>query len=117
TILVVATSVLGSLTVLPALLSKLGDRVNKGRVPVLRTPAQRVGESRFWGAILGPVLRRPLVSAILAAGVLIALAVPALHLQTTVNSTQSYPRSLAVIKAYDKIQKAFPGDAIAAEVV
>jgi uncharacterized membrane protein YdfJ with MMPL/SSD domain len=34
-----------------------------------------------------------------------------------VNSTQSYPRSLAVIRAYDKIQEAFPGDAIAAEVV
>jgi uncharacterized membrane protein YdfJ with MMPL/SSD domain len=117
TILVVATAVLGSLTVLPALLSKLGDRVNRGRVPFVRGPDQRVGESRVWGAILGPVLRRPLVSAILAGGVLIALAVPALRMQTTVNSTQSYPRSLAVIKAYDKIQKAFPGDAIAAEVV
>ena len=117
TILVVATSVLGSLTVLPALLSKLGDRVNRGRVPFLRSPDHRVGESRFWGAILGPVLRRPLLSAILAAGLLIALAVPALRLQTTQGSTESLPRSLAVIKAYDKIQKAFPGDAIAAEVV
>src|SRR5438046_4534434 len=117
TMLVVAISVLGSLTVLPALLSKLGDRVNKGRVPFLRSPDQRVGESRFWGAIVGVVLRRPLVSGLLAAGVLIALAVPALHLKTTVNSTQSYPRSLAVIRAYDKIQKAFPGDAIAAQVV
>ncbi len=55
TILVVATSVVGSLTVLPALLSKLGDNVNKGGVPFLRRPDQRVGESRFWGAILGPV--------------------------------------------------------------
>ena len=117
TILVVATSVLGSLTVLPALLSKLGDRVNRGRVPFMRSPDQRVGESRLWGAILGPVLRRPVVSAILAAGVLIALAVPALRLQTTQGSTEALPRSLAVIKAYDKIQKAFPGEAVAAEVV
>jgi len=117
TILVVAISVLGSLTVLPALLSKLGDRVNKGRVPFVRTPDQRVGESRFWGAILAPVLRRPILSAALAAGVLIALAVPALRLQTTQGSTESYPRSLAVIRAYDKIQKAFPGDAVAAQVV
>src|SRR5215207_2665909 len=117
TMIVVATSVLGSLTVLPALLSKLGDRVNKGRVPFLRSPEQRVGESRFWSAIVGRVLRRPLVSGILAAGVLIALAVPALRLQTTQNSTESYPRSLAVIRAYDKIQKAFPGDAVAAQVV
>jgi uncharacterized membrane protein YdfJ with MMPL/SSD domain len=117
TMLVVAISVLGSLTVLPALLSKLGDRVNKGRVPFLRSPDQRVGESRFWGAIVERVLRQPLLFGLVAAGVLIALAVPALGLQTTQNSTESFPRSLAVIRAYDKIQKAFPGDAVAAEVV
>ena len=117
TILVVATSVLGSLTVLPALLSKLGDRVNRGHVPFLRKPGQRVGENRFWSAVLGPVLRRPLLSGALAAGFLILLAVPALRLQTSQNSTQSYPRSLAVIRAYDKIQQAFPGDALAAQVV
>ena len=117
TILVVATSVLGSLTVLPALLSKLGDRVNKGRVPFLRSPDERVGESRFWGAIVARVLRRPLLSGLLAAGFLIALAVPALRLQTTQNSIESYPRSLAVIRTYDKIQKAFPGDALAAQVL
>ena len=70
-----AISVVGSLTVLPALLSKLGDKVNKGRVPFLRSPDQRVGENHFWGAILGPVLRHPLISGLLAAGLLIALAV------------------------------------------
>jgi uncharacterized membrane protein YdfJ with MMPL/SSD domain len=117
TMLVVAISVLGSLTVLPALLSKLGDRVNKGRVPFLRSPDQRVGESRFWGAIVDRVLRRPLLWGLLAAGLLIALAVPALRLQTTQNSIESYPRSLAVIRTYDKIQKAFPGDALAAQVL
>jgi len=115
--IVVAISVLGSLTVLPALLSKLGDRVNKGRVPFLRSPDQRVGEGRFWGAIVDRVLRRPLLFGLLAAGVLIALAVPALRLQTTQNSIESYPRSLAVIRTYDKIQKAFPGDALAAQVL
>ena len=117
TILVVATSVVGSLTVLPALLSKLGDNVNKGRVPFLRHPDQRVGESRFWGAILGPVLRRPLVAAIAATAFLIALAVPALRLHTTVPGPDSYPPSLAVVKTYKKIQQAFPGEAIAAQVV
>jgi uncharacterized membrane protein YdfJ with MMPL/SSD domain len=117
TIIVVATSVIGSLTVLPAVLSKLGDRVNKGRVPFLKSPDQRVGESRFWSSVLGPVLRRPLLSAVLAAAFLVALAIPALRLETTQNSTESYPRSLAVIRAYDKIQEAFPGDAVAAQVV
>src|SRR5207248_7274165 len=64
-----------------------------------------------------PVLRRPLLSGVFAAGFLILLAVPALHLQTTQNSIESYPRSLAVIRTYDKIQKAFPGDALAAQVL
>jgi RND superfamily putative drug exporter len=117
TILVVAISVVGSLTVLPALLSRLGDKVNKGRVPFLRSPDQRVGENHFWSAILGPVLRHPLVSGLLAVGVLVALAIPAFRLQTNVNSTKSFPRSLAVIRTYDKIQKAFPGEALAAQVV
>jgi uncharacterized membrane protein YdfJ with MMPL/SSD domain len=117
TMLVVATSVVGSLTVLPALLSKLGDGVNRGRVPFLRRPDQRIGESRFWGAILGPVLRRPLVAAVIAGGVLVALAVPALRLHTTVTSPDALPRSLAVVKTYNKIQAAFPGEVLAAQVV
>src|SRR3954465_1560977 len=117
TILVVAVAVLGSLTVLPALLSKLGDRVNKGKVPGLRSPDERVGESRFWGAVIGPVLRRPFLWGGLAAVLLIAVALPAVRLHTTQGSTESYPRSLAPIKAYDKIQAAFPGDAVAAQVV
>jgi uncharacterized membrane protein YdfJ with MMPL/SSD domain len=117
TMIVVATAVLGSLTVLPALLSRLGDKVNKGRVPFLRRPEQRIGESRFWGAVVERVLRRPLLWGGLATGLLILLAVPALRLHTVQNSTDSYPRSLAAISAYDKIQKAFPGDAVAAQVV
>jgi uncharacterized membrane protein YdfJ with MMPL/SSD domain len=117
TILVVAVSVIGSLTVLPALLSKLGDRVNKGKVPGLRSPDERVGESRFWGAVIGPVLRRPFLWGGLAAALLIAIALPAVRLHTTQNSTESYPRSLAPIQAYDKIQAAFPGDAVAAQIV
>ena len=60
TIIVVAIAVLGSLTVLPAMLSKLGDRVNKGRVPFLTRPEERAArESRVWSAILDRVLRRP----------------------------------------------------------
>jgi uncharacterized membrane protein YdfJ with MMPL/SSD domain len=117
TMMVVAVSVLGSLTVLPALLSKLGDNVNKGRVPFLRRPDQRIGESRFWGAILTPVLRRPALWGSVAALVLIALAVPALRLHTTEASPDTYPTSLKVMKTYNRVQDAFPGEALAAEVV
>ncbi len=55
TMMVVGVAMIGSLTVLPAMLSKLGDRVEKGRIPFLhRLPPRRRGESRFWGAILDP---------------------------------------------------------------
>ena len=61
TIIVVAVAVLGSLTVLPALLSKLGDRVEKGRVPLVGRLKNRVGAAGVWSRILDRVLRRPLV--------------------------------------------------------
>ena len=74
TILVVGIAVLGSLTVLPAVLSKLGDKVEKGRVPIIgRMRHRNHGESRVWGWILDRVLRRPVVSLVVAGGILVAL--------------------------------------------
>ena len=69
TMIVVAVAMIGSLTVLPAVLSKLGDRVEKGRIPLLGRLRRPGGENRVWSAILTPVLRRPAVAAVLAAGV------------------------------------------------
>src|ERR687888_855141 len=77
TILVVAVAVLGSLTVLPALLSRLGDRGNKARLPLLHR-LQRPDGGRFWGWAVDRVLQRPVVAAALSAGLLVALALPAL---------------------------------------
>ncbi len=68
--LVVAIAMLGSLTVLPALLSRLGDRVDRGRVPLVGRLRRDDGEGRIWGAIVDRVLRRPLLSAVLAGGLL-----------------------------------------------
>jgi uncharacterized membrane protein YdfJ with MMPL/SSD domain len=82
TMMVVFVAMIGSVTVLPALLSKLGDRVEKGRIPFVHRLRSRTGESRVWGAILDRVLRRPLVSAITAGAVLVALAAPAFFLGT-----------------------------------
>ena len=90
TILVVAIAVLGSLTVLPAILSKLGDRVNKGRVPFMR-PERRTGEARAWGWVLDRVLTRPLVSIVVAGAVLVALAVPVLHIHTADSGVDGLP--------------------------
>ena len=116
TILVVAVAVLGSLTVLPALLSRLGDRVDAGRVPFSRR--RREGrEGRFWGAIVDRVLRHPVMSLVLAGGLLIALAIPALQLRTAEAGVESLPDSISVIDTYDRVQAAFPGTETPAVVV
>jgi uncharacterized membrane protein YdfJ with MMPL/SSD domain len=117
TILVVAIAVLGSLTVLPAVLSKLGDRVNKGRIPFLRRPEERAArEPRVWSAILSRVLRHPGISAALAAGLLLVLAIPVLNLKMAVPGIDSLPQDLAVIQTYNEIQEEFPGNQIPAQV-
>jgi RND superfamily putative drug exporter len=117
TILVVAVAVLGSLTVLPALLSRLGDKVERGRIPFVGRLRRDDGEGRFWGAIVDRVLRRPAISAAVAGAFMLALAAPALQLHLAAQGTESFPRSLEVIKVYDRMQGAFPGSALPANVV
>ncbi|MGH2714668.1 MAG: MMPL family transporter [Thermoleophilaceae bacterium] len=116
TIMVVAISVAGSLTVLPAVLSKLGDRVNKGRVPFLK-PEKRTGEPRAWSWLLDRVLKRPLVSLIAAGSVLVVLAIPVFHIHTADSGVDGLPRSLEVMQTYDRMQAAFPGEQFTADVV
>ena len=116
TIIVVAVAMIGSITVLPALLSKLGDRVEKGRVPLLGRLRSRNGESRVWAAILDRVLARPKTSAAVATAVLVILAVPAFSLKTGVPGTDSLPRDLAVMQTFDRIEAAFPGGPLPAVV-
>ncbi len=117
TVLVVAISLVGSLTVLPAVLSKLGDRVDRGRIPFLYRLRAKDGESRFWGVIVGEVLHRPLLWGGAAAAVLVALAIPAFGIHTVNSGAQGLPADLPVMKVYDRIQTAFPGGAGPAVVV
>jgi uncharacterized membrane protein YdfJ with MMPL/SSD domain len=107
TMMVVLVAMIGSLTVLPALLSKLGDRVEKGRVPFLHRLRSKDGEGRLWGAILDRVLRRPVVSAVAATAVLVALTVPALSLKTAATGTDDI--QIAEIEPLKKLDAAFPG--------
>jgi uncharacterized membrane protein YdfJ with MMPL/SSD domain len=117
TILVVAVAVLGSLTVLPATLSALGRRIEWLRVPFLGKLRHRNhGESRVWGWILDRVLARPVLSLVAAAGVLLVLAIPALQMHTINPGVAGLPRSLAIMKTYDRIQAAFPGGPLPAVV-
>jgi RND superfamily putative drug exporter len=117
TMLVVAVAVLGSLTVLPAVLSKLGDNVDRLRVPFVNRLRRDDGEGRIWGAVLDRVLRRPVISVAVAGGLLVALALPALRLHTADPGIDTYPQSLDVMKTYNRLQSAFPGTEIPANVV
>jgi uncharacterized membrane protein YdfJ with MMPL/SSD domain len=117
TMIVVAVAVLGSLTVLPAVLSKLGDNVDRLRVPFVHRLRRDDGEGRIWGAIVDRVLRRPLLSLVLAGGLLLAIAAPALTLHTAEPGIDTYPQSLDVMKTYNRLQPAFPGTEIPANVV
>src|SRR5215212_5459905 len=116
TIIVVAVAMLGSLTVLPALLSKLGDRVDRLRVPLVRR-RRSVRDGGAWGGIVDAVPRRPLLSASLAAGLLVALAIPALQLHMATPGPDTFPQKLAVVKTYDRMQQEFPGNALPANVI
>jgi uncharacterized membrane protein YdfJ with MMPL/SSD domain len=117
TILVVAVAVLGSLTVLPALLSKLGDKVMKGGVPFVAKRRERGGEARIWGAIVDRVLRHPGIAAVTAGGIVVALAIPAIGLHTSNPGLQGLPKGLPIVQTLDRMQAAFPGGAQPAHVV
>jgi uncharacterized membrane protein YdfJ with MMPL/SSD domain len=116
-ILVVAIAVLGSLTVLPALLSRLGDKVDRLHVPLVGRLRRNDGEGRIWSAIVAAVLRRPVLSAVLSGGLLVALAIPAFQLRMVQAGPDTFPQSLPAVQTYNRMQEAFPGTALAANVV
>ncbi len=117
TIIVVAIAVVGSLTVLPAVLAWLGDRVEKGRVPFLEKLRRRRSGQGIWSRVVDRVMRRPLLWAVVSAGLLVVCAIPAFKLHTATPGVETLPQDLGVIQTYNKIQKTFPGGPIPAQVV
>ncbi|MHB8532657.1 MAG: MMPL family transporter [Solirubrobacteraceae bacterium] len=137
--IVVLVTMLGSLTVLPALLGKLGDSVERGVLAVLaatllrvlaplgrprllrrlrrlrerRTLIQRLkgerGDSRAWQVVLRGALRRPAACALAASVALLAMAVPMIGIHTRLPSFTDLPKQLAIVKSYERIQHRFPG--------
>ncbi|QFZ73668.1 MMPL family transporter [Streptomyces fagopyri] len=128
-LMVVAVAMVGSVTVLPALLSLLGERVEKGRIPFLHREKRGTGGrrdnrapgqegSRFWGAVLRVVLVRPGLSLVVAAGVLLAIASPALGMKTQqLTLDKEFGDSLPIVGTYNRVNDAFPGGSEPAEVV
>jgi uncharacterized membrane protein YdfJ with MMPL/SSD domain len=116
TVTVVAIEMLVSLMVLPAVLAWLGDRVEKGRIPLTRR-RHVAGESGLWSSIVTRVMRRPLLAAGLATGVLVALAIPAFSMNMVQTGTDDIPKDLPVMHTYDRFTAAFPDKTNASEVV
>jgi uncharacterized membrane protein YdfJ with MMPL/SSD domain len=102
-------SVAAALTLLPALLSVLGDRVNALRLPVFGRAAERE-ESRFWSRAVGAVLRRPLISLALATAVLLVMALPVLGLRSGEAGVSTLPDRLAAKQGYLALNAEFPGE-------
>jgi uncharacterized membrane protein YdfJ with MMPL/SSD domain len=116
TILVVAIAMIASLTVLPALLAWLGDRIDKGRIPFLSRRDRSAGQSRFWSAVVYRVMRRPWLSIVLAGGALVALAVPALQMKVVTSGPDDLPQDLGLVKTYNHVRDVFPDKGVTASV-
>ncbi|WP_329544925.1 MMPL family transporter [Streptomyces sp. NBC_01356] len=125
-LMVVAVAMVGSVTVLPALLSLLGERVEKGRIPFLHRAKRRKngngrkgnGESRFWGAVLNVVLAKPGLALVVAAGALLAISAPALGMKTqNLTLDQEFGDSVPIVGTYNRVNEAFPGGSDPAVVV
>jgi uncharacterized membrane protein YdfJ with MMPL/SSD domain len=106
--MVVFVAMVGSLTVLPAILGRLGDKIEKGRVPFLhRLRRRKRGESRMWSAVLDRVLRRPVAAALISGGILVALALPTLQLHTAQTGIEGF--SSPAVAPFARVIDAFPG--------
>jgi uncharacterized membrane protein YdfJ with MMPL/SSD domain len=144
TMIVVLTSLVGSLTVLPALLARLGDGVERSVRQVAAAAALRIGwfkvrpslllrlrdtspvlgrlkgagrESRAWAFVVERSMRHPAVAVAVSAGLLLVAAVPTLSLHTKLPSFTDLPKSLGIVKTYDTIQASFPGSEDPAHLV
>jgi RND superfamily putative drug exporter len=116
-ILVVATAVLGSITVLPALLAKLGRWVDRPRVPLLWRLNRRIGKGGISRRVLGPVLRHPVAALIVGGAVVAALAVPALGMKTHSGNLDTLPHDIAEVQTLKDVIEEFPSEGPVAQVV
>src|SRR6266508_3904748 len=109
-ILVGIVSVIAALTLLPALLGLLGDRVNALRIPFVGRASLEAAnpEGRFWHAVVERVLKHPALSLALAGGVLVAAAIPVLGLDIGTNGVSTLPDRLASKRGFIALERNFP---------
>lgn len=116
-IVVVAIAVLGSLTVLPAMLALLGDRVDRGRLWRCRRAARARQRQSGWHAVAAAVTGHPRVALGSAVVLLAALTVPLLSIQTANPGEHDFPASTPVLVAEHTIERAFRGSTNTTDLV
>jgi uncharacterized membrane protein YdfJ with MMPL/SSD domain len=107
-ILVGIVSVVAALTLLPAVISLLGDGIERLRIPYFGRRAVQP-ESRFWGRIVAAVMRRPVVSLVAAVGLLLAAAVPVLSMDSGTAGISTLPDRFQSKQGFLLLNREFPG--------
>ncbi|HEX5642082.1 MAG TPA: MMPL family transporter [Thermoleophilia bacterium] len=103
----VFAAVAAALTLLPAILALLGDKVDALRVPWLERYARRHSEHGWWGRTARRVMRRPAVSLALGAVLLLAIAAPALTMRSGGFSADAFPQSYTSKRGLDMLKSDF----------
>ncbi|MEU8258095.1 MMPL family transporter [Micromonospora inaquosa] len=117
TILVVLMAVLGSLTVVPAMLALLGDKVNSPRIPLLWRRSQAASESRIWNTILRPVLKSPSLTVLLGLVLIGLMTAPVAGMKLQMPTDDQLPKSYPIVQTRDRLVAAFPGEGSSHTVV
>ena len=107
-ILVVTVAVAASLTLLPAVLASLGDRIDALRIRKRRSGPAREG-GRFWDRVTGMVMRRPVVSLVLAAGILLVASLPYLSIHEGFSGVSTLPDEAESKQAFLIMEREFSG--------
>ncbi|WP_370326827.1 MMPL family transporter [Euzebya sp.] len=115
-ILVVAAAVAAGLTLLPAVLALMGDKVDALRLPWVRRRAGAV-DHRFWNRVTAVVTARPVVSMLVAGGLLVALAVPYATIELGQNGIASLPEGSSARHAFEVMNAEFSGGAVETPIV
>ena len=108
-------SVIAALTLLPALLGLLGDRVNALRLPFFGRNLG--GEGRFWGRVVRGVMRRPWVYLVVFTALLLALASPAVGLKLGASGVATLPDRLEAKQGYLALERYFPRSSAAPALI
>jgi putative drug exporter of the RND superfamily len=116
-IVVVAVAVLGSITVLPALLGGLGRWVDRPRIPLLWRVNRRIGRGGISTRLLGPVVRHPAAALVAGTIVVLGLAAPAMGMKIHQSNLATLPQSIPQVQTYRAIEGAFPSQLVGADVV